>query len=335
LTFLGIRELKKKLSAAFDISIVISSYNRENKILKTVHSLFASDLTGFKAIELIIIDDGSPQPVSKLVPAFGTTPGIISLRLLEQDNAGIGATRNRGFREASSPIVLFIDDDIILHKDSIRQLYQAMQQQGGPVIFGSYPFISHQSAALERFARHLFDYDSIRNTPSFREVEGITSGLLCVNKAKLGMPDNFYRDELSVPAAEEHELIARFHKKGIPIYHAQHITAIHNHHLELKWLVLQQYKYGLGTAEALSKYPDITGMERYTALKQTMEQEGGFRNTVKNFLSSGIGRKVLFFYTSVINSLFSTWNHNSLFGKLTSAYFRAGYKEGLRKFRKG
>lgn len=323
------------MSAAFDISIVISSYNRENKILKTVKSLFASDLTGFHAIELLIIDDGSPKPVRDLLPAFGTNPGIITLRLLEQDNAGIGTTRNRGFREASSPIVLFIDDDIILHKDSIRQLYQAMLQQGGPVIFGSYPFISHQSAALERFARHLFDYDSISNTPSFRKVEGITSGLLCVNKSKLGIPDNFYRDELSVPAAEEHELIARFHKQGIPIYHAQHVTAIHNHHLELKWLVVQQYKYGLGTAEALSKYPDITGMERYTALKQTMEQQGGLRNSLKNFLSSAIGRKALLLYTSLVNRLFSTGDHNSLFGKLTSAYFRAGYKEGLRKFTKG
>jgi glycosyltransferase involved in cell wall biosynthesis len=321
------------MNPEFDISIVVSSFNRENKVLKTIHSLYASDLSGLSSIDLIIIDDGSPKPLRDLLPAFGTTPKNITLRLLEQKNAGIGATRNRGFREAKATTVIFIDDDIILHKDSIRKLYQAMLEQGGPVIFGSYPFISHQSAALERFARHLFDYDSISNTPSFRKVDGITSGLLCVNKAKLGMPDSFYKDELSVPAAEEHELIARFHKQGIPIYHAQHITAIHNHHLELKWLAVQQYKYGLGTAEALLKYPGITGMERYTILKQTMDQQGGFRNALKNFLSSGLGRELLFFYTSIINRLFSTGDHNSLFGKLTSAYFRAGYREGVRKFR--
>lgn len=320
------------MNTVFDISIVISSFNRGDKVIKTVQSIYASDLSGFHAIELIIIDDGSPRPVEDLLPAFGIKPSLITLRLLKQKNAGIGATRNRGFREAGSGLVLFIDDDIILYKDSIRQLFQAMQEQGGPVIFGSYPFISHQSPALERFARHLFDYDSITPATAYREVNAITSGLLCVNKAKLGMPEYFYRDDLSVPAAEEHEIIARFYQQHTPIFHAQHITAIHNHHLELDWLVVQQYKYGLGTAEALSKYPEITAMERYTKLRKTMEEERGFKNMLKTMFASAPGRKILLLYTRMINKLFRKGNHNFLFGTLTSAYFRAGYRDGLKKF---
>lgn len=322
------------MSPAFDISIVISSYNREDKVFKTIDSLFKSDLAVFTAIELIIIDDGSPRPVENVLKTVGEKPACITLRLLQQKNAGIGATRNRGYREARSPIVLFIDDDIILYEDTVKKIFLAQQENIGPVIFGSYPFISHQSPALEKFAQHLYGYNDITQEPAYQQVEGITSGLLCVNKEQLDMPDYFYRDDLTVPAAEEHEIIARFHRENIPIFHARHIVAIHNHHLELDWLIIQQYKYGLGTAEAFIKYPLIAEMEKYAELKRTMNgaTTGGWKGIIKNVAASLPGRKLLLLYARLANKLLRNRNHNFVFGLLTSAYYRAGYRDGLKKF---
>ncbi len=51
----------------FDISIVISSYNRDDKVLQTVQRLFESDLSEFNKVEVIVVDDGSPSPVDKLL----------------------------------------------------------------------------------------------------------------------------------------------------------------------------------------------------------------------------------------------------------------------------
>ncbi len=318
----------------FDISIVISSYNREDKVLKTIHSLFKSELSIFNAIELIIIDDGSPKPIENMLSEIGGTPAKITMRLLKQKNSGIGATRNRGYREAASSVVLFLDDDIILYQDTVKNIFLAQQENIGPVIFGSYPFVSHQSPALEKFASHLYGYNDITSQPSYRKVDGITSGLLCVNKDQLAIQDYFYKDDLTVPAAEEYEVIARFHREKIPIFQAQHIVAIHNHHFKLEWLIIQQYKYGLGTAEAFIKYPAITDMEKYAELKATMNttDSSGLKGVIKNAAASSTGRKLLLTYAQLASKILRKRNHNYIFGLLTSAWYRAGYRDGLKKF---
>jgi glycosyltransferase involved in cell wall biosynthesis len=318
----------------YDLTITISSYNRDDKVLETVRRLFESDFTGFRKIELIVVDDGSPRPVADALARLEEIPDIIDMRLVRQENAGIGATRNRGYREAQSDFVLFLDDDILLHPTTLREIRQAHQTGPGAVIYGNYPFITHETESLHQFARGLYGYDTITKEPSYEKVNAITSGLLWVDKTRLREIIDFYRDDLSIPAAEEYEIIVRFHKMGIPIFRAAHICAIHNHHLELKWLVQQQYKYGMGTAEAFAKYSDITDLPSFAELKTKMDGLGarGAKNLVKTALASGAGRKLLLLYALKTEKLLRNKNRNFILGILASAYYWAGYREGLKKF---
>lgn len=324
------------METSFDISLVVSSFNRENKVKQTIDSILANDLTPFKAVELIVIDDGSPVPIAPLIPSPENIPAPIHLRFLTQENSGIGATRNRGFREAKADLVFFLDDDIILEKDTILKMYQADKEHPGAVIFGNYPFISHNTESLHQFAKHLFNYDRISAETHFEKVDAISSGLLLVDKKRLGYPQQFYRDDMTVPAAEEHEVIARFHRTGIPIYIANHIYTKHNHHLELKWLANQQYKYGLATAEAFIKRPEILEMPKFLQLKHNLEKSSiiNFKNIIKSIFSSSLGKTTLLKLTQGIEWLFPNFNHNIIFGLLTSCYFKAGYNDGIKKFSK-
>jgi len=319
------------MNAEFDISIVVSSYNRENKVRQTIDSIFKNDLSVFTAVELIIIDDGSPQPVENVLPSAEQIPPRITMRFIKQPNSGIGATRNRGFREARSRLVLFLDDDIILEPDTIKKIYEAEEEHPGAVIFGNYPFISHNSESLHQFARLLFNYDDITIQKEFEKVDAITSGLLCVNKERLGNPQNFYRDDMTVPAAEEHEVIARFSKMGIPIFHAKHIVTTHNHHLELNWLAQQQFKYGMATAEAFIKSPEILEMEKFAKLQNSLQPKGG-KKIIKLCLVSSPGRKLLLAYAKLLERLRPNTQHNKVFGLLTTIFFYAGYKQGMKRF---
>ena len=322
------------MNTGFDISIVVSSFNRDDEVLKTIHSLFRSDLSGFSAIELIIIDDGSPRPLRDLVPLFGDAPGCISWRLITQENSGIGYTRNRGFREALSQFVLFLDDDIILPAGTLRQILSAQREHGGAVIFGNYPFITHHSPSLEKFARHLYGYDLMTKEISFDQVSALTSGFLLVNKEKLKGITLFYKDDMTIPAAEEYELIARFHRMQIPIFRANHICVMHNHHFELKWLAVQQYKYGQGAAEAFAKDPGISDLEIFSGLKAKMDThvKGGLNNWAKTAIASAPGRKFLLLYARLVEKLFPERSHNRLFGIVATAYFWAGYRAGWKRF---
>jgi glycosyltransferase involved in cell wall biosynthesis len=322
------------MNKKYDLTITISSYNRDDKVLETVRRLFESDFSGFEKIELLVIDDGSPRPVKDALAPLTEIPPVIEMRLIRQDNAGIGATRNRGFREAQSDFVLFLDDDILLKPSTLKEITEAQRSGPGAVIFGNYPFISHETESLHQFARGLYGYDAITEKPGYEKVNAITSGLLWVDKARLRETADFYRDDLSIPAAEEYEIIARFHRMGIPIFRAAHICAIHNHHLELKWLVEQQYKYGMGTAEAFAKYSDITNLETFAELKTKMDGLGkiGAKNLAKLALASRTGRRLLLFYAQTTEKLFRNKNRDFIFGMLASAYFWAGYREGLKRF---
>lgn len=322
------------MSKKYDLTITISSYNRDDKVRQTVERLFESDFSGFAKIELIVVDDGSPRAVKDALAGLKNIPEVLDMRVIRQDNAGIGATRNRGFREAQADLVLFLDDDILLHPTTLKEIVEAHKNGPGAVIFGNYPFISHETEALHQFARGLYGYDAITREASYEKVDAITSGLLCVDKSKFADTVDFYRDDLSIPAAEEYEIIVRFHRKGIPIFRAQHICAIHNHHLELKWLVQQQYKYGMGTAEAFVKYSDITDLESFAELKRKMDALGkaSAKNLAKSLLASNFGRRALLFYAQTTERLFRNKKRNFLFGMLASAYYWAGYREGLKRF---
>jgi len=323
------------MSDRFDITIVISSYNRDDKIIQTLQSLYKSDLSCFTAVELLIIDDGSPRHVEELLPLAGVKPSSITLRLLKQTNKGIGATRNRGFNVAQSSLVLFLDDDIILYPDTVQKFFQAWRQHQGALIFGSYPFNSYSSPAMEKFANRFFGYNEISKEEKIDQVNGITSGLLFADKSKLQEMKHLYNDNLTVPAAEEHELMFRFFKSGIPIYHARHIYALHNHHLNIKWLSQQQYKYGLATAEAFVKYPEIKGMKKFAVWVKSFSQDnaGMLKRVAQKLLTSVAGRKLLMVVAKTIEIISPGGQHHFAFGLLVSIFFKAGYNKGLRKFR--
>ena len=48
-------------------SIVIPTYGRGDRLGATLDALLASDTSGLDAVEIIVVDDGSPQPVAPVV----------------------------------------------------------------------------------------------------------------------------------------------------------------------------------------------------------------------------------------------------------------------------
>lgn len=92
------------------VSIVIPLYNKAPYVLRTLESVAAQTTTDF---EVIVVDDGSSDGSADLAAKFGDP----RFKLLRQANAGPGAARNRGLREASAAHVAFIDaDDVWLPK---------------------------------------------------------------------------------------------------------------------------------------------------------------------------------------------------------------------------
>lgn len=87
------------------VSIVIPVFNGLRFLPEAIASLMAQD---HPAIEVILVDDGSPDDV-----AAAATKLPIQPRVLHQHNQGPAAARNFGIRAASGDILAFLDVDDI------------------------------------------------------------------------------------------------------------------------------------------------------------------------------------------------------------------------------
>jgi len=92
-----------KRSRQLQVSVIIPTYNRGWILRQAVDSVLGQD---FEDFELIVVDDGSTDNTREILAAYGN-----DIVVLEQNNRGVSAARNRGIASASAPLIAFLDSD--------------------------------------------------------------------------------------------------------------------------------------------------------------------------------------------------------------------------------
>lgn len=86
------------------------------------------------ALEILVVDDGSPEPIDAWVAAAAL--GDARVRVIHQDNRGVSDARNAGLDRASGEFVCFVDaDDLVLPEFVSRALALALGI-GADAVFG-------------------------------------------------------------------------------------------------------------------------------------------------------------------------------------------------------
>jgi glycosyltransferase involved in cell wall biosynthesis len=88
-------------------SVVIPTYNRSDKLRKTLETMTEQDIDPLR-FEVIIADDGSSDDTADVVKSFA---GRLRLKYYFQEDKGFraGAARNGGARLAAAPLLIFLD----------------------------------------------------------------------------------------------------------------------------------------------------------------------------------------------------------------------------------
>jgi glycosyltransferase involved in cell wall biosynthesis len=90
------------------VSVVIPCFNQAQYLGDAVESVIEQT---YRNVEIIIVDDGGPDHTKQVVEEFVARYPNKKIKLLEQDNQGLSASRNNGIRMAGGEYILPLDAD--------------------------------------------------------------------------------------------------------------------------------------------------------------------------------------------------------------------------------
>ena len=111
------------------VSIVVPIFNVEPFLEVCVDSLRQQTLAD---IEIILVDDGSPDRSGAIADSLAEQDSRI--KVIHQDNQGLGPARNSGIAVATGEYVGFVDSDDWVDPDMYERLYSAAQVSGSDIV---------------------------------------------------------------------------------------------------------------------------------------------------------------------------------------------------------
>lgn len=108
-------------SKHYDVSVVISTYNRCGVLPSALESARAQD-TGNVRYEVIVVDNNSTDETRQVIEAFIARHKTLDIRYVFEGKQGVSHARNAGIASARAPIVAFFDDDVYVAPDWIANI---------------------------------------------------------------------------------------------------------------------------------------------------------------------------------------------------------------------
>lgn len=125
------------------ISVIVPVFKVEKYLNKCVKSILEQS---FADIEVILVDDGSPDKCPELCDKWAEDDNRI--KVIHKQNGGLSDARNKGIEAASGRYVAFIDSDDWIHKDFLMQLYQVMEQNRADIVECGTAFVDESDVCI-------------------------------------------------------------------------------------------------------------------------------------------------------------------------------------------
>lgn len=101
------------------VSVIVPVYNVESYLEKCLESLVNQTL---KDIEIIIVNDGSPDNSQKIIDRY--TKKYKNIKAYLKENGGLSDARNYGLKKASGKYIAFLDSDDYVTTDMYESMYK-------------------------------------------------------------------------------------------------------------------------------------------------------------------------------------------------------------------
>ncbi|MBR1676338.1 MAG: glycosyltransferase [Clostridia bacterium] len=111
------------------ISVIVPIYKVEQYLKKCVDSILKQT---FKDIEVILVDDGSPDNCPRLCDEFAEQDNRI--KVIHKQNGGVSAARNSGLDIATGEYIAFVDSDDYIESNMYSSMINIAEKYNSDIV---------------------------------------------------------------------------------------------------------------------------------------------------------------------------------------------------------
>ena len=141
------------------VSLVIPVYNTEKYIMDCVKSAVAQT---YENIEVILVDDGSPDNCPQICDQLAQTYGNVSV--IHKSNGGLSTARNAGIEKANGEYIVFLDSDDTLADFAVADMVDIINRENSAAVLpNTYKkiFLDHREDVQSmHFTKEMFNSDT-------------------------------------------------------------------------------------------------------------------------------------------------------------------------------
>ena len=126
------------------VSIIIPIYKVENYIQECLDSVLNQS---YQNLEIILVDDGSPDKCPEICEEFGKKDKRI--KVIHQKNQGLSGARNTGMKNASGDYILFLDSDDYISKNYCSQAVKMAEEMKSDIVVGEIITVDENGADID------------------------------------------------------------------------------------------------------------------------------------------------------------------------------------------
>lgn len=236
------------------ISVIIPTYNGAHKILNILRAL---DMQTIRVFEVIVVIDGSTDNTINLLK--NRKFGFEKFKVIEQENRGRAAVRNRGAKEAKGELLVFFDDDMRPVPRCVEAHLCHHQKSRDSILVGS------QLEDPDVMQTEIQKYKAFLSRKWAKPLEvqegSLPKSALYLTAANFSIPQKIFNtlggfDE-RLTDAEDFDLAVRAFLSEIPIFYCKDASSWHDDFITCTSYIKRQLEYKKAHAKLLSFKPEL------------------------------------------------------------------------------
>ena len=117
------------------ISIIVCTYNRANYLYDALESIASNDFPR-NEYEIILVNNNSTDNTEEKCKQFAANFPDVNFKYCAESKQGLSFARNKGIAESNGDILVFLDDDVVVKSDYLRNLKSNLDNTPNLMAFG-------------------------------------------------------------------------------------------------------------------------------------------------------------------------------------------------------